>query len=57
MNRPYQPLFRDDLCRKWHGLYQGWLALAEIHRRENECRKGNSSLLAILTGRASQSTR
>lgn len=35
---PYKPVFRDDLCRKWHELYQGWLSLADQHRKENLCR-------------------
>lgn len=35
---PYQPVFRNELCRQWHELYQGWLALAEQHRKENACR-------------------
>jgi hypothetical protein len=35
----YQPVFRDDLCRRWHALYQGWLSAAEQQRKENECKR------------------
>jgi hypothetical protein len=52
MSRPqYQPVFRDDRCRQWHDLYQGWMAYAEAHNEERRNGwKKLSRLAVILSG-------